>query len=103
MKRNHKKARIFALLIVIVLVFLPTVALAAGAEGPLQALNNLNETLVGIVKAGGFILAVWGIVQVASSFSAHDTTQRVNGFLIVAGGIVIFFAKEILAGIGIVG
>lgn len=36
------------------------------------------------------------IVQVGLSLKSHDPSQRANGFLTVAGGIVITFAKEIL-------
>ena len=42
------------------------------------------------------ILLGWGIVQVGLSFQSHDPSQRSNGFLTLAGGIVITFAKEIL-------
>ena len=38
----------------------------------------------------------WGIVQVGLSLQSHDPSQRSNGFLTLAGGIVITFAKEIL-------
>lgn len=37
-----------------------------------------------------------GIVQVGLSLQSHDPSQRSNGFLTLAGGIVITFAKEIL-------
>ena len=42
------------------------------------------------------IILGWGIVQVGLSFQSHDPSQRSNGFLTLAGGIVITFAKEIL-------
>ena len=38
----------------------------------------------------------WGIVQVGLSFQSHDPSQRSNGFLTLAGGVIITFAKEIL-------
>ena len=38
----------------------------------------------------------WGIVQVGLALKSHDPSQRANGFLTVAGGIIITFAKEIL-------
>ena len=44
----------------------------------------------------GLILLGWGIVQVGLSLQSHDPSQRSNGFLTLAGGIVITFAKEIL-------
>ena len=44
----------------------------------------------------GLILLGWGIVQVGLSLQSHDPSQRSNGFLTLAGGIVITFSKEIL-------
>ena len=38
----------------------------------------------------------WGIVQVGLSLQSHDPSQRSQGFLTLAGGLVITFAKEIL-------
>ena len=40
---------------------------------------------------GGF-----GVVQIGLSLKSHDPSQRANGFLTLAGGVVITFAKEIL-------
>ena len=42
------------------------------------------------------ILLGFGIVQVGLSLKTHDPSQRANGFMTVAGGIIITFAKEIL-------
>ena len=44
----------------------------------------------------GMILLGFGIVQVGLSLKSHDPSQRANGFLTLAGGLVITFAKEIL-------
>ena len=35
-------------------------------------------------------------MQVGLSLKSHDPSQRGNGFLTVAGGIIIVFTKEIL-------
>ena len=43
-----------------------------------------------------WILLGWGIVQVGLSLQSHDPSQRSQGFLTLAGGLVITFAKEIL-------
>ena len=42
------------------------------------------------------MLAVFSIVQVGLSLQSHDPSQRSQGFLTLAGGLVITFAKEIL-------
>ena len=57
---------------------------------------NLSEFIFGLIRAVGLILLGWGIVQVGLSLQSHDPSQRSNGFLTLAGGIVITFAKEIL-------
>ena len=52
--------------------------------------------LFGLIRAVGLILLGWGIVQVGLSLQSHDPSQRSNGFLTLAGGVIITFAKEIL-------
>ena len=42
------------------------------------------------------ILIGYGIVQIGLSLKSHDPSQRANGIMTVAGGIVVTFAKEIL-------
>ena len=70
-------------------------ALAAGSD-PLTVVNNLSTFIFGLIRAVVIILLGWGIVQVGLSLQSHDPSQRSNGFLTLAGGIVITFAKEIL-------
>lgn len=70
-------------------------AFAAGND-PLTVVNNLSDFIFGLIRAVGLILLGWGIVQVGLSLQSHDPSQRSNGFLTLAGGIVITFAKEIL-------
>ena len=73
-------------------------ALAAPAAGgdPLTVINNLSTFIFGLIRAVGLILLGWGIVQVGLSLQSHDPSQRSNGFLTLAGGVIITFAKEIL-------
>ena len=48
-------------------------------------------------RNGSKILLGFGILQVGLSLKSHDPSQRANGMLTVAGGIVITFTKEILS------
>lgn len=66
------------------------------AGDPIEVVNNLSSFIFGLIRAVGIILLGWGIVQVGISFQSHDPSQRSNGFLTLAGGIIITFAKEIL-------
>ena len=93
---NHKQKRglrIYTAAILVVSI-LTTTAFADG--DPLTVVNNLSTFIFGLIRAVGIILLGWGIVQVGLSFQSHDPSQRSNGFLTLAGGIVITFAKEIL-------
>ena len=83
---------------VIVLTMICTLSVTAYAAGgdPLTVVNNLSDFIFGLIRAIGLILLGFGIVQVGLSLKSHDPSQRANGFLTVAGGIIITFAKEIL-------
>ena len=70
-------------------------AFAAGGD-PITVVNNLSDFIFGLIRAVGLILLGWGIVQVGLSFQSHDPSQRSNGFMTLAGGVIITFAKEIL-------
>ena len=48
------------------------------------------------LTAVGMIILGFGIVQIGMSLKSHDPTQRANGIMTLAGGVVITFAKEIL-------
>lgn len=69
---------------------------AFAADDPLAVIENLSEFIFSLIRAIGLILLGWGIVQVGLSFQSHDPSQRSNGFLTLAGGIVVTFTKEIL-------
>ena len=68
----------------------------AAASDPLAVINNLSEFIFGLIRAVGMILLGFGIVQIGLSLKSHDPSQRANGFLTLAGGVIITFAKEIL-------
>ncbi len=68
----------------------------ASGDDPVKVVNNLSTFIFGLIRAVGLILLGFGIVQVGLSLKSHDPSQRANGFLTVAGGIIITFAKEIL-------
>ena len=70
-------------------------ALAATTD-PLAVIGNLNTFIFSVIRAVGLILLGWGIVQIGLSLQSHDPSQRSQGFLTLAGGIIITFAREIL-------
>ena len=93
-----KKGFRFYVLTVLALTMVTGMSVTAFAAGgdPLTVVNNLSDFIFGLIRAVGMILLGWGIVQVGLSLQSHDPSQRSNGFLTLAGGIIITFAKEIL-------
>ena len=91
-----KGSRIFAaasLSVALVICFSQT---AFAADDPVAVVNNLSDFIFGLIRAIGLILLGFGIVQIGLSLKSHDPSQRANGFLTLAGGVIITFAKEIL-------
>ena len=87
--------RAFALYAALVLVCCAATPVFADGD-PLTVVSNLSTFIFSIIRAIGLILLGWGIVQVGLSLQSHDPSQRSQGFLTLAGGIIITFAKEIL-------
>ena len=85
----------YAIIITIALITALSAA-AFAADDPIAVVNNLSDFIFGLIRAVGLIILGWGVVQVGMSFQSHDPSQRSNGFLTLAGGIVITFTKEIL-------
>lgn len=95
MKMSKRTKRIFMVFCVLVLCFSLT-STAFAADDPLTVVNNLSEFIFGLIRAVGIILLAFGVLQVGLSLKSHDPSQRANGMLTIAGGIVITFTKEIL-------
>ena len=62
----------------------------------LDVVSNLSDFIFSLIRAVGLILLGYGILQVGLSLQSHDPSQRSNGMLTIAGGIVITFTREIL-------
>ena len=69
----------------------------ATEDDPIEVVNNLSDFLFGLVRAVGMIMLGFAIVQIGLSLKSHDPSQRANGFLTLAGGVISTFAKEILS------
>ncbi len=107
-KNNHlvtpmpaKAKKILSVWIGMVLIFtmMSALALPCFAEptkDPITVVNNLSDFMFGLVRAVGMIMLGFAVVQIGLSLKSHDPSQRANGFLTLAGGVVITFAKEIL-------
>jgi len=93
LKKIEERLRIASVALSILLI---STNVYAAEDDPLTVVNNLSNFIFGLIRAIGMILLGFGIVQVGLSLKSHDPSQRANGFLTVAGGIVITFAKEIL-------
>ena len=95
-KKVKKGFRYYCMAVMAMTFVLGTSVTAFAANDPIQVVNNLSDFIFGLVRAVGMIMLGFGIVQIGLSLKSHDPSQRANGFLTLAGGVVITFAKEIL-------
>lgn len=98
---NHTKMgriakNVFGVYMALVLMLTLGAMTVFATNDPLTVVNNLSDFIFGLIRAIGMILLGFGIVQVGLSLKSHDPSQRANGFLTLAGGIIITFTKEIL-------
>lgn len=96
LKLGNKVRKGFIFYVAFVLIAVLGTVTAYAAKDPLAVVNNLSTFIFSLIRAIGMILLGFGIVQIGLSLKSHDPSQRANGFLTLAGGVVITFAKEIL-------
>lgn len=96
LKMSKKMKYLFIIYAVLVCCMTFGVLPVYAADDPLTVVNNLSDFIFGLIRAVGMILLGFGIVQIGLSLKSHDPSQRANGFLTLAGGVIITFAKEIL-------
>ena len=94
--RVKKGFRFYCMVVMAMTVVLGSSVTAFAAGDPITVVNNLSDFIFGLVRAVGMIMLGFGIVQIGLSLKSHDPSQRANGFLTLAGGVVFTFAKEIL-------
>ena len=97
-KKNVVLMRYLGIAIACAIVCVVMVPVLAESDAE-KAIKNMSNIIFGIIRAIGVILAGWGLVQVGMSFQSHDPSQRSQGFLCLAGGLIIVFAKSILTAI----
>ena len=97
-KRNKVLKHYLGIAIACAVVFTVMIPVCAASDAE-KAIKNMSDIIFGIIRAIGVILAGWGLVQVGMSFQSHDPSQRSQGFLCLAGGLIIVFAKSILQAI----
>ncbi len=93
-RRAKRAYAVFACLMLSMAVMI--VPAFAATNDPLQIVSNLSDFIFSLIRAIGLILLGFGILQLGLSLKSHDPSQRANGMLTIAGGIVITFTREIL-------
>jgi len=88
--------RVAIIVFAIIALFVAQASNVFATDEPLTIINNLSDFIFGLIRAVGMIILGFGVVQVGMSLKSHDPSQRANGFMTLAGGVVITFAKEIL-------
>lgn len=96
MRLKRKTKWLIAFYMMTVLFGTMLVSTAYAQSDPMTTVNNLSNFIFGLIRAVGMIILGFGVVQIGLSLKSHDPSQRANGFLTLAGGVIITFTKEIL-------
>lgn len=96
MKKSKILKRVGLIVATVVAINVTQINSVFATDDPLAVINNLSTFIFSVIRAIGMIMLGWGIVQVGLALKSHDASQRANGFLTVAGGVIITFAKQIL-------
>ena len=92
----YRYYKIYASLILIGFIVINNITNVFAANDPISVENNLSNFIFSLTRAIGLIITGYAVVQIGLSFTSHDPSQRANGFMFIAGGLIITFAKEIL-------
>ena len=95
-KKTQSILRKAKLTLTVLAVMMTALSGTVFAADPLATINSLSDFIFSAIKAIGFILLGFGVVQIGLSLKSHDASQRANGFLTFFGGVIIAFAKDIL-------
>ena len=97
--RRAQRVAVCALLVVFLAATLVTPALAADVDIP--GMDLLYGLVFGFLRAMGVIVAAYGILSLVIGWNSQDTMQRITGFGMVAGGIILSTARLLLTQIGL--
>ena len=107
-KKINRKKKVFSILSIVAIATLFFILETGSvyAEGVPNEATNIMKGFMDIVftfvRFFGIFLAAWGVFDIGSSMSSHDSNQRSTGIKLLVGGIIVIFAKEILNAIGVI-
>ena len=90
---------IFMISVLFIMLFTFTVFASDGGVG--SALSSFMEVLFTVTKIVGVGLALWGVIQLVMALIGHDPNQRLTALFFLGGGVMVFFAKEIIELMGV--
>lgn len=90
------KKKISNLLKSIIFILIISSRTVYAADDPLTVINNFSSLITSLIHGVGGIVLVFGALQFGLSIKAHDPSQRDNSILTMLGGVIVYFAPEII-------
>lgn len=87
-----KKSTVLLMSLLMVLLFSNTVF----ATEAVAKINNLSTLFMNILSAMGVMILGYGVFNLASGLTSHDTTQMTQGIKSVVAGILVVMAPQIV-------
>lgn len=103
-QKNIKKIRRAVSVLLTALFILSTCilpAFAADGTAVISSFTKIVDLVFMFVRLVGIVFTVWGFMEFSTAWQSHDGAGRLRGITLIASGLLIVFAKEILAYAGV--
>ena len=90
---KNKKIRLIYFIIIGINIVLFTIPNVYAEENPVVFIDRLSTMIYQMIALLGGIITGLGIVQFSLSLKGHDSTQKLNAFFGIVGGIMMICAK----------
>lgn len=95
------KVAIIATFLLSMMFIMSTTAFAADSGSLDSTMTNFLNIIFTVLRFVAVVAIAYGVVQLFMAISSHDASQRLQGIIFLAGGLIIFFVKNILELIGV--
>ena len=100
-KRFWKLLTISSFLVFLILALAATAFASADGGSLDSSMSKFLDILFSVLRFVAVVAMAYGVIQLFMAISSHDASQRLQGIIFLAGGLIIFFVKNILSLIGV--
>lgn len=102
-KKLSRVRKVISVMMTALIILATCIIPAFAAEGDevVTSFTKIVDLVFVVVRLIGVVFTVWGVLEFAVAWQSHDGAGRLRGITLMASGLLIVFAKEILAYAGV--